>query len=99
MPHDPRPLFDLAGHSNVPSLRRGVYISAHRPEGISLADWESLALLVEGYDNPQIAAIRGVVEHTVKDAMTRLMDALGARSRSNLAYEVLRRRIVIIEEG
>lgn len=95
---DIRAQIDLIGHTNVPTLRRGVYVAVSPPDDLTLAQATLLGLLVAGYSELEIAAILNIGLSTMKSRFQRLRDLMGAGDNAHLGVLALESRAVIIRE-
>ncbi|RJF81332.1 DNA-binding response regulator [Azospirillum cavernae] len=87
-PHIARKLFDELRRSRAVELPSG----AQLPDLTDLTDRERaiLDLIAQGQSNRQIAASLFLAEGTVKNYVSRIMEKLGAQSRTELAVKAVR---------
>ena len=65
---------------------------ASHPDGIgrSIRSWLAVSLLAEGKSNKDIARTIFLAEGTIKNYVSRIMEKLHARTRTELAVKALR---------
>ncbi|GMV05352.1 MAG: DNA-binding response regulator [Gemmatimonadota bacterium] len=66
---------------------------------ISVRELEVMALLAEGLSNREIAERLGIQEQTVKNHVTRTMEKLGVRNRTEVGILAARHRLRLVDDA